>query len=378
MVIAAGTSSKRFLFPLIALICALAIGAVCYAAFGAPSALAETSSEKQAEADEISARIDELQTSLNEAAAEYDRASQAYEEALAAADAAEARAKEAQARVKSIQERLSSRVTSMYRNGGSMRFFDVLLGAASFEEFLTSWDAIETISGQDANLVAQSKAARAEAEAAEAEFREQQQRAAEEMEAAQEAQERIAADKAALEEELDKINEEIAVLLAREEEERIAAEEAARREALAQQYLSGSYGGASNPNFDASFFDGWIRPTSYYGVTCEFGYSPITYSHNGIDLGASSGTPIYAAGPGTVTYTGWYGTGGNAVIISHGSGVRTIYMHQSEIAASVGQSVSAGDLIGYVGSTGLSTGPHLHFQVEIGGIPINPRLIMSF
>lgn len=374
MITAARTSSKRLPFALAVLFFALVIGLFCYAIMSAPAAFAETSAEKQAEADEISARIDELQTSLNEAAAEYDRASKAHEEAQAKADAAEQRAKEAQARVKSIQERLSSRVISMYRNGGSMRFFDVLLGAASFEEFLTSWDAIETISGQDANLVAQSKAARAEAEAAEAEFREQQQRAAEEMQAAQEAEEQLAADKAALEEELEKVNEEIAVLLAHEEEERIAAEEAARREAFVQQYFSdpGSF------SFDPSMFDGWIRPCSYYGVTCEFGYSPITYSHNGIDLGASYGTPIYAAGPGTVTYTGWYGTGGNAVIISHGNGVRTIYMHQSEIAASVGQSVAAGDLIGYVGSTGLSTGPHLHFQLEIGGVPTNPRNIMSF
>ena len=112
-------------------------------------------------------------------------------------------------------------------------------------------------------------------------------------------------------------------------------------------------------------------------VTCEFGYSPITGSHNGIDLGAASGA-LSCGRPGHGHVRGWYGTGGNAVIISHGNGMRTIYMHQSQTAATVGQTVSAGDVIGYVGTTGLSTGPHLHFQIEINGSPVNPRNYYSF
>ena len=126
---------------------------------------------------------------------------------------------------------------------------------------------------------------------------------------------------------------------------------------------------------------GWVNPCpSYYGVTNEFAWAGAWDGnyHNGIDLGAASGADILSAGPGTVTYVGWYGTGGNAVIVSHGNGVRTIYMHMSAQAATVGQQVSAGDLIGYVGSTGYSTGPHLHFQIEINGTPVNPRNYFSF
>ena len=87
----------------------------------------------------------------------------------------------------------------------------------------------------------------------------------------------------------------------------------------------------------------------------------------------AGGTPIMSSGPGTVSYVGWYGGGGNTVIVSHGGGVRTIYMHMSRQAATVGQQVAAGTVIGYVGTTGQSTGNHLHFQVEVNGTPVNAR-----
>ena len=74
---------------------------------------------------------------------------------------------------------------------------------------------------------------------------------------------------------------------------------------------------------------------------------------------------ICASAAGTVSYVGWYGGGGNTVIVNHGNGFRTVYMHMSDFNASVGDTVRQGQCIGYVGSTGNSTGPHLHFQIEI-------------
>jgi murein DD-endopeptidase MepM/ murein hydrolase activator NlpD len=94
--------------------------------------------------------------------------------------------------------------------------------------------------------------------------------------------------------------------------------------------------------------------------------------HEGIDLGAAYGTPIAAAGSGTVIYAGWLGGYGNLTVIDHGGGLATAYGHQSRIAVSVGQQVSRGEVIGYVGSTGHSTGPHLHFEVRINGQPVDP------
>ncbi len=112
-------------------------------------------------------------------------------------------------------------------------------------------------------------------------------------------------------------------------------------------------------------------------VTSGFGWRthPITGSsrfHAGIDIGAGSGTPIGAADSGTVIISGWQGGYGNTVVVDHGGGLTTLYAHQSSIAVGNGASVSKGGLIGYVGSTGFSTGPHLHFETRVNGNPVNP------
>ncbi|MEZ5375400.1 MAG: peptidoglycan DD-metalloendopeptidase family protein [Acidimicrobiales bacterium] len=122
---------------------------------------------------------------------------------------------------------------------------------------------------------------------------------------------------------------------------------------------------------------GFQWPISAY-VTSEYGWRihPIYGTkrlHAGIDLGAGTGTPIAASAGGTVIHAGPYGGYGNAVIINHGNGITTLYAHQSKIAVSTGQQVGRGEVIGYVGSTGNSTGPHLHFEVRVNGSAVNPR-----
>jgi murein DD-endopeptidase MepM/ murein hydrolase activator NlpD len=121
---------------------------------------------------------------------------------------------------------------------------------------------------------------------------------------------------------------------------------------------------------------GMTRPVPG-GVTSGFGmrFHPIlNYSrmHQGVDLRASYGTPIIAVSDGRVEFAGWHGGHGNTVELSHGGGVETLYGHMSRIAVSAGERVRRGAVIGYVGSTGLSTGPHLHFEVHRGGVPVNP------
>lgn len=117
-------------------------------------------------------------------------------------------------------------------------------------------------------------------------------------------------------------------------------------------------------------------------VSSGFGYRihPISGArklHTGIDISVGSGVPIGAAGDGVVILASWYGGYGNAVVIDHGGGLATLYAHQSSLAVSVGQSVSEGDTIGYVGSTGYSTGPHLHFETREFGTPVNPMGYLS-
>ena len=113
-------------------------------------------------------------------------------------------------------------------------------------------------------------------------------------------------------------------------------------------------------------------------ITSPFGYrtDPITGAtafHSGIDIGASCGTPIKAAGTGSVVTAGFNSGGyGNMTLINHGNGLATLYGHQSSIIVSAGQAVTQGQLIGYVGSTGKSTGCHLHFEVRVNGNRVDP------
>jgi murein DD-endopeptidase MepM/ murein hydrolase activator NlpD len=97
-----------------------------------------------------------------------------------------------------------------------------------------------------------------------------------------------------------------------------------------------------------------------------------TRMHAGVDFGAAWGSPIYAVGDATVNFAGWHGGHGNFVKLDHGGGFATGYGHMSRIAVSPGEHVRAGQVIGYVGSTGLSTGPHLHYELYRGGVPVNP------
>lgn len=94
--------------------------------------------------------------------------------------------------------------------------------------------------------------------------------------------------------------------------------------------------------------------------------------HEGIDISASSGTPIVAAAAGTVIHAGWLGGYGNLVVVDHGSGLATAYAHASSILVSLGQQVSQGQTIALVGSTGNSSGPHLHFEVRVNGTAVDP------
>ncbi|MGB9868000.1 MAG: peptidoglycan DD-metalloendopeptidase family protein [Bacillota bacterium] len=118
-------------------------------------------------------------------------------------------------------------------------------------------------------------------------------------------------------------------------------------------------------------------------LTSRFGYRrpPTRYAshdHKGIDIAAPYGTPIYAAGDGTVKYAGWYGGLGKLIIIEHGFGLETYYGHCSQIKVRVGQQVKKGQAIGTVGATGIATGPHLHYQVVLNGVDVDPLKYLPY
>ena len=135
-----------------------------------------------------------------------------------------------------------------------------------------------------------------------------------------------------------------------------------------------SHASPTQPSYGNGTF---IRPIAGAPITSGFGYrtDPITGKqafHSGIDFGASCGTPIHAAGSGKVLSAAPNDGYGNATVINHGGGLATLYGHQSAFAVSAGQVVTQGQVIGYVGSTGKSTGCHLHFEVRVNGNPVNP------
>ena len=99
--------------------------------------------------------------------------------------------------------------------------------------------------------------------------------------------------------------------------------------------------------------------------------------HSGLDMGGNTGDPIWASKQGEVILAGWNGGYGNSVVIAHEGNVTTVYGHMSQVAVSVGQQVVTGEFIGQVGSTGLSTGPHLHFETRVNGVPENPMFFLG-
>lgn len=156
-----------------------------------------------------------------------------------------------------------------------------------------------------------------------------------------------------------------------EEEAKKAREEAVRIASVSSRSGSSVYSSAG-ASISASGV-GFIRPVTGGTITSPFGYRSSGF-HKGLDIALSTGSPIYASAAGTVTFSGWNSTGyGYLVIIDHGNGFQTYYAHCSALYVTAGQYVSQGQNISAVGSTGNSTGPHVHFQIMYNGTPQNPQ-----
>ncbi|MGL4606389.1 MAG: murein hydrolase activator EnvC family protein [Eubacteriaceae bacterium] len=184
------------------------------------------------------------------------------------------------------------------------------------------------------------------------------------------------------------ISNEIAAYYA--EQERLAAERAAQDAANNSGTVGGGSGGGDesgggNTGGNSSG-GGYNPPPSFSGsvqwpcggtITSPFGYRICDFHgpefHSGVDIGAPTGTPVAAGGDARVISAGWMGEYGNCIIIDLGGGVSALYAHLSAINVSAGQSVSRGETIGRVGSTGNSTGPHLHYEIAVYGSVVNPQ-----
>ena len=290
--------------------------------------------------------------------------------------------------------------------GGKLSFLVVLMESRSISDLLTRIDMISEVMNYDKALEKSLTAARQrvqEAEVAIQNAKAEQEAKKAELDAKKADLLRQVAEAEALVKSLEsdidawiaayneteaakkEVQAEIDKKVAQMEAERKAAEEAARKaaaeaaaRAASQQQSSGgsTYTAPTTTYVTGSGSMIWPCPschtlTSYFGYRVHPIYGTTKY-HSGIDIGASYGSTIIAADGGTVITAGWVSGYGNCVVISHGGGVSTLYGHMSSIAVSVGQGVSQGQTIGYVGSTGNSTGPHLHWEVAVNGVRQDP------
>ena len=157
----------------------------------------------------------------------------------------------------------------------------------------------------------------------------------------------------------------------------IAKQEYAYKAAVAKESAAAASSGSSGGSGGSSSY-GFMWPTASHYITCPFGprTDPITgkyANHSGMDIGAGYGAPIYACKSGVVTKATYNSIFGYHVVINHGDGFSTLYGHMCQYKVRVGQTVSRGQVIGYVGSTGRSTGPHLHLTMYYNGALVNPR-----
>lgn len=254
--------------------------------------------------------------------------------------------------IKKREDGLNDRLRTMYKNG-SVGYLDVLLGSNSFSEFITNLEMIQRIYKNDQDTLEILEKQQKELEEKRQRLKEQKEALSQQKTEAEEKQEAMKGDQAALQAKLDELNAEA---------DRISGEIAAMQD-TDKVYEGGTF----------------MWPTTSTYITSPFGFRihPVTGAytgHTGIDIGVGSGSPVYAAADGTVIHASnaWYGGYGVAVIIDHGSGISTLYGHNSSVAVSPGQNVSKGQVVAYSGNTGISTGPHLHFEVRINGSYVDP------
>lgn len=283
--------------------------------------------------------------------------------------ATERRLREVEASLREHTQVLAQRLVRDRRSQSS-GYLSVALGATDFWDYLERERFLGRMVQSDVDLIRVVQAEKAEVDQQRSELQHQRQLQAilvRQLAEQEVAQKRQAWQEQALLEEIQEDRAELERALAEQEE---ASEQVSRM----LDELSRTPEGRARASVP---WTGRFSPPVSGRITSRFGYRVhpvlgVRKLHTGVDFAVPSGTAVRAAGSGVVVHAGWLGAYGNAVIIDHGGGVSTLYGHNSSVRVSVGQSVSQGDVVASSGSTGYSTGPHVHFEVRRGGRPVNP------
>ena len=383
------------------------LGLVLSLVVAAPAAADDPSDEKaavdariaslQADISASKAREGVLTSQLSDVVAELEDAQSAVDDAESAVGALEAELSSARARLDTLTARLAAqtrrleRLRSEYAKAVAIlearvraAYIDeppdmlaFLVSATSFDEVIDNVELLTRIGRQDKRIAAQVQRARdrtaAERRSTIATKREQTATVA--VIAARTDDARVARDRLAGERDRLATVEDLkqsALTDSRETREGYLHEVdslLAQSAALAEQIRGAQHGAGTTGNGQPSAA-GLIWPCD--GVVVSGFGMRWGRMHEGVDIGCAYGTPNRAAASGTVIYAGWLGGYGNLVVVDHGNGLSTAYAHASSILVSVGQSVSQGQTVSLVGSTGNSSGPHLHFEVRVNGVAVDP------
>ena len=287
-----------------------------------------------------------------------------------------------QALLADLSERNRLRIQAM-EEAGTISYWEVLFEANSFTDLLDRMNMVKEIAAADQRRLEEMEVAAALVETT----RQEMEASLQELE---DSRAELALTQQTLEERRDDSDDLLRQLIAKQEEfqalldeseaaqdelmQQIAKKEKELKEAQYDEYLAKLAAMGNAPPSNAT----WVTPVSGYTLTSPFGnrLHPVLgvyRMHNGIDMACPKGTPIYATRAGKVTTAAYQAGGaGYYVSINHLDGFSSIYMHMTNYVVSAGQTVARGQLIGYVGSTGISTGPHLHFGVSYAGTYVNP------
>lgn len=274
--------------------------------------------------------------------------------------------------IEASTEKIKERMRANHEEGNAS-YLSVLLGAEGVDDFLSRLEKVNTILEYDKKTLAEYKTEKADLEAKKAELEDSkklQEDTLATLKSDKAENERLASE---AESYFSKLSNDKAAATA-EYNKAKAAEEAldAQLQAMLAQIAN-----QNSSQVTAAGEYMWPLPSGGY-ISCYFGDTdPGGRPHYAMDIAISAGTPIYAANDGSVVTATWHSSYGNYIVLDHGNGKSTLYAHCSGLAVSSGQSVSKGQVIGYVGSTGYSTGNHLHFEFRVNGQKVNPANYVS-
>ncbi|GKH31648.1 peptidoglycan DD-metalloendopeptidase family protein [Muricomes sp. OA1] len=279
-------------------------------------------------------------------------------------------------------ESMKKRIKFMYENGNS-QLLEILVSSDSIGDLLNKAEYVSQISAYDRDMLIEFQDVVKDVEEKEASLKDEYEVLSglqEELVAKQNEVQALLDSKkiqlADLEKQIGDNAATLQKLIEEAEAERIKQEQQQAAQQAAQQQQQSSGGGSYTPPSTTPVVSGsgqFTNPCPGAVISSTFGYRDFDGAfHKGLDLAAGEGTPTYAAADGTVVIAGWSDSAGNWVVINHGNGLTTKYMHHSALCVTAGQTVVKGQQIGYVGNTGNSFGAHLHFQVESGGVAVDP------